>query len=71
MLIQPVLLIRSPWSYIVLGLPLRQSLLRNVLLFISIRDRVTLCHFPAAISLHIGYGGWSRDNLSLTVKKGR
>lgn len=52
-----------------MGLPLRQSLLRNVLLFISIRDRVTLCHFPAAISPHIGYGGWSRDNLSLTVKR--
>ncbi|AUP76423.1 hypothetical protein CWS02_07620 [Enterobacter sp. EA-1] len=58
MLIQPgVVLSVVPRCYIVSCLPLRQSVRTIVLLFISIRDRVTLCHFSTANSLDIGYGG--------------
>ncbi|AHM78310.1 hypothetical protein UUU_30680 [Klebsiella pneumoniae subsp. pneumoniae DSM 30104 = JCM 1662 = NBRC 14940] len=43
-------------------MPLRPFKIRIVLLFISIHDKVILCHFLSLISPDIGYQLYSRHN---------
>ncbi|ARI09810.1 hypothetical protein CF026_07270 [Klebsiella michiganensis] len=63
MLIRPELQTSGNQCYIVSCFLIRPFKIRIVLLFISIHDKVILCHFLRLIAPDIGYRAQSRHNL--------